>query len=105
MTVGLFWSRCYRCGVVAADGHRWSHSPDLEINEVADGLVVYDPGRETVHYLNNTAAALFTLCDGQRDEAAIAGQYRNLFGARDEAGPRDCLDDLVRRGILTVEGV
>jgi hypothetical protein len=89
--------------VVTPDRQRWAHSPGLEINEVADGLVVYDPGRDTVHYLNNTAAALFTLCDGRRDEAAISEQYRALFGVEDEAGPRAGLDDLAQRGILTVE--
>jgi hypothetical protein len=33
-------------------------APDLEINAVSDGYVVYQPGRDRVHYLNQTAALL-----------------------------------------------
>lgn len=44
----------------------------LEVNEVKDGLIVYEPERDRVHYLNSTAAVVFTLCDGTQDPAGIA---------------------------------
>ena len=74
----------------------------LDVNPVTDGLVIYDPGRDRVHYLNNTAAAIFTLCDGDTDADAIAGTVAALFGA--DAPSRDdvdaCLAQLAEEGVL-----
>ena len=74
----------------------------LDVNQVKDGLIVYDPARDRVHYLNNTAAAIFTLCDGDHDADAIAATVAELFGAdaptRDEID--ECLDQLVSEGVL-----
>ena len=74
----------------------------LDVNQVKDGLIVYDPARDRVHYLNNTAAAIFTLCDGAHDADAIAATVTELFGAdtltRDEID--DCLHQLESEGVL-----
>ncbi len=53
---------------------------DLDVNEVKDGLIVYDPASDRVHYLNATAAVVFTLCDGSRDAAGIVESVRTVFG-------------------------
>jgi hypothetical protein len=37
---------------------------ELELNEVADGYVVYQPSRDRVHYVNHTAALVLELCTG-----------------------------------------
>jgi hypothetical protein len=52
----------------------------LDVNEVKDGLVVYDPARDRVHYLNATASVVFTLCDGQHDRAAMGAVLTEAFG-------------------------
>ena len=39
-------------------------APGIEIREAPDGLVVYDAGRDRLHYLNPTAALLLESCDG-----------------------------------------
>ena len=39
--------------------------PDLEISQIVDGYVVYDPATDRVHYLNHTAAVVIELCDGE----------------------------------------
>ena len=44
----------------------------LEVNETKDGLIVYEAERDRVHYLNATAAVVFSLCDGTMDATAIA---------------------------------
>ncbi len=44
----------------------------LEINQVSDGYVVYQPSRDRVHYLNQTATVLLELCNGSNSTAAIA---------------------------------
>ncbi|MGH9028848.1 MAG: hypothetical protein ACRDV4_04455, partial [Acidimicrobiales bacterium] len=47
---------------------------DLDVNEVPDGLVIYDEKTDRVHYLNLTAALVFCLCTGENDEPTIAEQ-------------------------------
>jgi hypothetical protein len=78
----------------------------LDVNEVKDGLVVYDPGRDRVHYLNATAAVIFMLCDGVRDGAGIAEKAAAIFGV---GGPspaevETCLRQLRDEGILRWDG-
>jgi Coenzyme PQQ synthesis protein D (PqqD) len=46
-------------------------APDLEVNEVADGYIVYQPDRDRVHYLNQTAALVLELCNGRNAEADL----------------------------------
>lgn len=52
----------------------------LELNEVEDGLIVYQESTERVHHLNSTAAIVFQLCDGSRDATEIALDVAELFG-------------------------
>jgi hypothetical protein len=44
----------------------------LVINELTDEVLVYDLKRDKAHCLNQTAAAVWKLCDGQRTVAEIA---------------------------------
>ena len=74
----------------------------LDVNEVKDGLVVYDPSHDRVHYLNPTAAVVFSLCDGTRDVAALAAMVAAAFGALEPAMAEveSCLAQLEREGVL-----
>ncbi|MFV0306825.1 MAG: HPr-rel-A system PqqD family peptide chaperone [Desertimonas sp.] len=74
----------------------------LEIEQVADGLVVYDPTSEQVHYLNSSAAAIMTLCDGDHDVAAIARTVQEYFGSSRHPATEvvTCVDELMRKGIV-----
>jgi hypothetical protein len=67
----------------------------LEVNEIKDGLIVYDPGRDRVHYLNGTASVVFTLCDGTRDAHGIAEALGRVYD-RDEP-PRAHVDACLRQ--------
>jgi hypothetical protein len=58
--------------MMAMSSVRPSIGEDLEVNEVKDGLIVFDPKTALVHYLNATAAVVFTLCDGRLDAPSIA---------------------------------
>ena len=78
----------------AADG--------LDVTEVKDGLVVYDPGRDRVHYLNGSAAVIFTFCDGDRDRQSIVEAATKVFGA-DVISPGDveaCIAQLEDERVL-----
>jgi hypothetical protein len=74
----------------------------VEVNEVSDGLVVYDTARERVHYLNHTAALILELCTGDNDAAGMAAALGDAYDLDevpiDEV--RDCLDQLRREGLI-----
>ena len=78
-----------------------TQAANLEINEVADGLVVFDPAVQQVHYLNNTASIVFELCDG-------ATSPEQMVALAAEAAPSDawpdvfdgCLSDLRRQKLV-----
>jgi len=56
------------------------HAPGLDITEVDDGLVVFEPVSRRVHHLNVTATLVFELCTGTNDAAAIAHVVQAAFG-------------------------
>jgi len=62
----------------------------LDVNEVKDGLIVYDPSRDRVHYLNATAGVVFTLCDrralGLADRGGGLRRIRARWAASDRRG-------------------
>jgi hypothetical protein len=88
-------------GSRAPGGQRPVTAPHLEINEVRDGLIVYDTTRDRVHYLNATASVVFTLCDGQHSPEAMAAELATLFEV-DPPHPEvaDCLANFAAEGLL-----
>jgi coenzyme PQQ synthesis protein D (PqqD) len=52
---------------------------DLELSEVVDGFVVYQPARDRVHYLNRTALIVLELCTGENDVSAITAFVQASF--------------------------
>lgn len=77
----------------------------LDIHEVEDGLVVYDPAADRVHYLNPSASLVLSLCDGTRTEAELAELVRAAWKL--ETAPIDdvsrCLAQLQREGVLRTQ--
>jgi hypothetical protein len=74
----------------------------LDIHEVPDGLVVYDPAADRVHYLNPTASVVLSLCDGNRTPADLAELVRSAWGL-DEAPVAEvaaCVEQLRGEGVL-----
>jgi hypothetical protein len=75
---------------------------NLEIHDVPDGYIVYQSERDQVHYLNNTAAVIFELCDGKREPEDIIARVAKAF----ELGPsaydeiRTGLDSLLKEGLV-----
>jgi hypothetical protein len=77
-------------------------SEGLDVHETKDGLVVYDPRRDRVHYLNATAAIVFTLCDGDRDNRGIADVVSEAYDLDQApiAEVEGCLTQLRHEGLL-----
>jgi hypothetical protein len=75
---------------------------DLDVHEVDDGLIIYDLTSERVHYLNGTAALVFTLCTGAHDENAIAELVRRIFQLAEppSADVAACLQQLRGEGLI-----
>jgi hypothetical protein len=76
--------------------------PGLDVNEVPDGLVIYDGASDRVHYLNPTAGFIFCFCTGENSEAFIAQQVGEHFSMdhRPTDETETCLADLRREGLI-----
>lgn len=74
---------------------------DLVVQEVADELLVYDLETNKAHCLNNSAAAVWKLCDGERSVEDIS---RHFESTRDVVVSADfvwlALDQLADSGLL-----
>ena len=79
---------------------------DLVVGELHKGeeTAVFDPGTGQVVSLNPTAAAVWYLCDGTRDEAALAGELARAYPDADSsmvhADVRRILDELTTLGLF-----
>jgi Coenzyme PQQ synthesis protein D (PqqD) len=74
----------------------------LDINPVADGYVVYDPGTDLVHHLNQTAAMVLELCTGQDSADEIAALLAGVFEQATDvhAAVLDCIGRLRGLGLV-----
>lgn len=79
---------------VVADG--------LDVHEVDDGFVVYDPANDRVHYLNPTATVVLAACDGTRSVTDLAAVVRDAWQL--DAPPTEevatCVAQLRHEGVL-----
>jgi hypothetical protein len=76
--------------------------PGLEINEVADGYIVYQPDRDRVHYLNQTATLLLELCNGRNAESELPELLRLAWDlpAPPVEEVAECLASLRQEGLI-----
>ena len=81
---------------------RPSVAEGLDIHEVDDGFVVYDPTNDRVHYLNPTATVILSFCDGIRPVTELAEVVRAAWQL--EAPPTEevaaCVAQLRHEGVL-----
>jgi hypothetical protein len=78
----------------------------IELSEVTDGFLVYQPERDRVHYLNATAALLLEICDGSLAASDLPPFLATAFSLA--SPPRDevaaCLVSLLAEGLLQTGG-
>jgi hypothetical protein len=76
-------------------------SDGLEIDEVEDGFVIYQPDRDRVHYLNPTANLILELCDGSLTTEQIADLIAQTFemAAPPNQEVEEALDKLEAEGL------
>ena len=84
----------------------WSHAPKqiegFEVNQLADGYIIYEANHDRVHYLNHTAVLVLEMCNGR----VMAGEIPALLKvAYDLAEPptaevAECLAKLRDEGLI-----
>ena len=67
----------------------------LEINQVEDGFIIYEPKRDRVHYLNHTAVLILELCNGRNSPAEIARLVQAAYSLSDP--PQKEVDEILAR--------
>ena len=72
----------------------------LDVNEVPDGYIIYQTASDRVHYLNNTAAIVFELCDGARDADDIVSRVKKMFEGAAEGEVEACIQTLLKEGLV-----
>jgi Coenzyme PQQ synthesis protein D (PqqD) len=80
----------------------YTQAGNLDIHEVPDGYIVYQPEQDRVHYLNPTAAVIFELCNGRHGLDEIVSRVANVFeldpSTHDQI--RSGLDSLIKEGLI-----
>jgi Coenzyme PQQ synthesis protein D (PqqD) len=81
---------------------RFRKIPNLEVNEVPDGYVIYQSDRDRVHFLNSTAAAILELCDSEHSLEDIAEILKAAYDldAAPEEDIRRSVESLVAEGLI-----
>lgn len=74
----------------------------VEVNEVTDGYVVYDPRVDKVHYLNHTAALVLECCTGENTTDEIVRVLQSAFELAEPPvrETQECLDQLRDAGLV-----
>lgn len=74
----------------------------LQVNEVEDGYIVYQPEQNRVHYLNHTAAVVFGLCTGKNTWDEIIELVQRAYGLKraPSRAVRGALTRLVEEGLV-----
>ena len=84
------------CGYSEYRGNRPRHAADWWLEEFDNEIVLYHPVKTQAVYLNETAALIWRLCDGDRDMLEIA---RLVQGAYPQAlsGLVEQIDETIKR--------
>ncbi len=86
----------------------WDIRPEraagIELREVTDGYVAYDPARDRLHFLNPTAVMLLEVCDGKLSARELpellAAAYR--LPETPTADVERCVGKLLAEGLLVI---
>lgn len=80
-----------------------ARSEGIIIKEIDGELLIYDRARDQAHCLNETAAAVWNLCDGRTNVSEISGQWAVSSEQNSESSERVvwlALDQLRRSHLL-----
>jgi polysaccharide biosynthesis protein PslH len=74
----------------------------LEVNELSDGYVIYQPQPDRVHYLNRTAVLVLEMCNGAITADEILHLVKNAYDLPEPptAEVAECLTKLLDEGLI-----
>jgi hypothetical protein len=84
----------------------WTHAPQqiegLEVNQLADGYVIYEATRDRVHYLNHTAVLVLEMCTGRVMATEMPALLKQAFDLAEPptAEVTECLARLRDEGLI-----
>lgn len=81
--------------------NRPERASGLEINEMEDGFILYDPRTDRVHFLNHSCCFVLEYCNGKHSVAEIAEIMKQAWKL--ESTPLEEVAAVVRQ--LTDEGL
>jgi hypothetical protein len=77
----------------------------LDVEDTGDEVLIYLPGSDKTLYLNETAALVWRLCDGQRTGGEIADLLAEAYPEAQQlirVQIQEGLAELIERGIVEV---
>lgn len=97
--------RSKRFGRLDEGGVRLCQRPNLQVNPLPDGCVVYQRDKSLVHFLNQTAAQILGLCDGHHSPQRIETRVAEHFSVRQPGHnlTGDILQRFIAAGLVVVE--
>ena len=74
----------------------------VEITEAADGFLIYQAGRDRIHYLNHTAVLVLELCSGSVRAGDIPALLARAYDLPEPptAQVAECLERLAAEGLI-----
>jgi coenzyme PQQ synthesis protein D (PqqD) len=84
----------------------WTHAPKqiegLEVNQLADGYIIYESNRDRVHYLNHTAVMVLEMCNGRVMAEEIPALLKRAYDLAEPpaAEVAECLARLRDEGLI-----
>jgi Coenzyme PQQ synthesis protein D (PqqD) len=82
------------------------HAADFSLRQFEDEILLFDPGSATVIWLNQTAALLWCLCDGERSVVEMIDllcETYPLESGRLRSDVEEAIDLLSGHGALVIE--
>lgn len=76
----------------------------LEVTPIPDGYVIYDEPRDQVHYLNPTAAVIYTVLDGERTVGQIGAFLRDVYGIGEAPDLAEIFSTFEKAGLVCRAG-
>jgi hypothetical protein len=79
-----------------------TRADSLDVHEVPDGYIIYQPACDKVHYLNKTAAVIFEFCDGRRERSDVVSRVATAFELPEKMHEEItvCLENLIKEGLI-----
>ena len=77
----------------------------MQIQPVADGSVIYQPQRERIHFLNQTATVVLALCDGTIGFHEIESLVAEAYGMENCPGSltTPILERFLQEGMIHIK--